>query len=118
MKSDFKKLQAKWYKKLKSSGFHDIEEPDSPREMLKQWALELARPSNALKFQEKRDYFLKATHFLNDYKFKSLKERKVWELHSDGLSLMQTAKKVRLSKSWVGTIVLKLQRIMLSGNYN
>lgn len=87
----FLALQAKWDKKLKDSGFEDIEQRDGN---LKRWSLDKTV------FQRERDsakeeYYRLAGHFLYDHEFESEKDRKVWELHAEGNSLNTIIHKLR-----------------------
>jgi hypothetical protein len=82
---EFRALQAEWYKKLKESGFVDIEEipphcPDHPR--LKEYARSSAKRLNPAN----EHYFTQCRFFLCHGHFASSEARKVWELHSEGVS--------------------------------
>jgi len=85
-KTELNKLQAKWYKKLKATGFDELEYKDGS---IKSCAPPSARKTHrAFIFQQStQEYYYMATHFLNDYKFESTKERNIWEYHANGLSV-------------------------------
>lgn len=81
----FKQLQAEWYQKIANSGFQEIEQPDGN---LKLWAstfFKVRYQENV--FRAKEEYYRLAGQFLNDYKFESKFEHRVWELHTEGVSI-------------------------------
>jgi hypothetical protein len=97
-----KSLQAKWYAKLKKSGFEDIENgSDNP--MLLTWETNYFykhygnRPDVvAAKF----DYYLRASHLLNRPEvFENEFEKLVWEKHSEGTSIREMAKQLASKKN-------------------
>lgn len=93
LKKPPKSLQDEWDQKLRDSGFEDIEDRHSPREMLKTWhSTQFARRFNKERFDARRDYFDRATHFLHSHPFRSVLEKTIWELHSEGKSLREIAK--------------------------
>jgi hypothetical protein len=114
---EFLKLQEKWYKKLKSDGFEDIEQDE---EHLTVWHTHLFNQNyDDVKFQAKEDYYRAAGHFLHDYPFKNKKERLIWQLHSEGISIRHIVKKLKsLSfnayRREVHEVVMKLTREMIN----
>jgi len=83
-----KKLQDRWYAKLKKEGFDDIEQRDGN---LKTWHSSMFQNRRKKRYTEdswdsKIEYYRLAEHFLNDNKFKNEQEKKTWELHSEGIS--------------------------------
>jgi hypothetical protein len=97
----FEALNAKWYDKLKKSGFEDAE---SDEDHLTDWSrtLFLKRPEYD---QSKEEYYRLAGQFLHDHTFRTETERKIWELHQDGVSIRKIVKllrKKRLKVSHVG----------------
>lgn len=105
----FKALQAKWYDKLATKGFEDIEERNSPREMLKcwhnTWFQARGTPDQIAK---QAQYYQMATDMLNTYEFATKLDRKIWELHANGNSVREIAKIVKLAKS---PVHLRIQRV-------
>ena len=122
---DFKDLQAKWDAKLKKEGFKDIEQREDG--LLKSWS---SRPFTSKRngsyyedkieyYKAKEEYFRKATHFLNDHKFKNKKESIIWEMHSNGASLDKItafliSKHFRINRIAVFRVVKKLAKMMRS----
>src|SRR3954469_24220698 len=90
----FKKLQREWDKKLKSTGFDDIEDRNSPREFLKRWHGSYFR---AVWSDSKEAYFTKARAFLTWFQFQSKVEKEIWERHAEGQTLREIAEK-KISK--------------------
>ena len=96
----FKDLNAKWYAKLKKDGFEDAE---SDEDHLIDWSRTLfsKRPEYD---QSKEEYYRLAGQFLHDHTFQTETERKIWELHQDGVSIrkiVKLLKKKRLKVSHV-----------------
>lgn len=96
----FKKLQKKWYDKLKKEGFKDIEQSDGN---LKEWASSRLltpghMPSRTLWNDSVEQYFRLAGFFLNDYEFKSELEKYIWSLHCDGRSIKDIVKVITSKK--------------------
>ena len=115
-KRQLQALTQKWYQKLKKSGFDDIEMPNG--KWLKQYHNEYYQARyTPLEFQNKEEYFRKARHFLIEHAFESEKDRLVWQLHSEGLSLREITKKlkIKLKHHHVGDIIVRLRNIMLHG---
>ncbi len=101
----FKTLKAKWYAKLKRSGFDDLE--------IEETGLLRGGPPirNAIPRRDGRDggpweskaeYYRLAEHFLNEHEFDSKLEKIIWEYHSNGMSVRDialTLNKVRKKKT-------------------
>lgn len=79
---EFQDQQAIWYKKLKDSGFDDVEQDE---ERLKNHSTNFFRNNfNETAYTANLNYYRLAGQFLHDHKFQSKKERLIWELHSEG----------------------------------
>lgn len=84
----FKTLQTRWYQKLKEEGFEDIEDTSSPREYLHTWdSTHFFKTYDEETFQLKAQYYEKAKNFLNDYSFEESLDEKIFEMHTEGLSV-------------------------------
>jgi hypothetical protein len=115
--AQYKKLQAKWYKKLADEGFQDIESPNSPKEMLKQWDSFYFQARYAPQdFEDKQKYYEMAREFLHVHKFESRMEKQVWEMYSEGVPYQEIGDHIGHSKFLVHKIVNKLKGIMLCLN--
>lgn len=113
---DLKRLKDKWYKKLEATGFEDIEDVNSPREMLKRWdSTWFFNNCDELQFKTRHRYFIMATHFLNSHDFESRFERRIWSLHCEGFSCREIASVVDSSKTTVNDIIVFLKKIMRRG---
>lgn len=99
---EFKKLNKLWYGKLKKEGFEDIERKDKTgqkEERVVNSPLHyIAKNYTLLQFEVKEEYYRMAGQFLHEHKFKSLYEREVWELHSNGVSIRNIVKKLKARK--------------------
>lgn len=115
-----KSLVTEWDQRLKESGFQDIEDRDSPREMLKSWHSTLfIHRYDKERFSARQQYFELATQFLNAHEFNSDLEREVWFLHSEGKSLREIANETgKVSKDGALKIIKSLRKAMKDGNTN
>lgn len=138
MDNKYKKLRDQWYKKIAKTGFKDIEDIGSPREMLKRWdstwfrnrpgsrsstkkyteqsklpSIDGENPS-VQKFNAIQEYYYKAEHFLNAFEFKSKKEKKYWDMHVKGLSAHEISRRCKASRKVVGSIINDLKKVMLA----
>lgn len=89
------KLKAKWEKKLASSGFEDIEQPDGN---LKVWhGARFYALSDEIKINgpQKEEYYRLAGQFLWEYKFPDKKTRRIWELHCEGVGIVKIVEIVK-----------------------
>lgn len=119
---EFLALRDEWYKKLKDTGFSDIEQnDDNPGKVggnLKHWDSTVFSKGNHSApgvFADRQRYFELAGHFLHEHKFTESSEKRVWELHSQGLSIREIAraiKKKSLAKDSVFRIIKKLKDLM------
>lgn len=89
----FKALKDKWYKKLEKSGFEDAEKDENS---LKSWHSYIFVVEDDTTFQEsKKTYYSMAGKFFHDYVFKSKKDKAIWELHSEGISIRNINKTLK-----------------------
>lgn len=105
----FKALQKKWYEKLASKGFEDAEDSE---QYLKTWESFQGKLTNNAYSSSKADYYRLARQFLNDYTFKTKKERKIFEMHVEGIGYRPIAKKFKTYKNKIAEIVQNLRSIM------
>lgn len=114
-KTELERLKEIWYKKLKDTGFDDIElsEQYSNRRSTSRsndWIDPLLR-------QATEDYYTMAYHFLHSYEFESEIEKVIWEYHAEGLSIRNIVKilkdvKVETNRIKVWKTVNRLTTIM------
>jgi hypothetical protein len=104
-----KKLQTLWYKKLRDSGFEDIEKSDGS---LKD-EVDLRTRKKALHDQENRlTYYRMASAFLHEHPFKDDIERAIWEAHSEGLSVRRIAALTKIDRNFVYLVIKEIRAIM------
>lgn len=117
-KKAFLKLQQQWYKKLEKAGFQDIEEFNSPNEMLKRKHNNDFRSRRVEQvYSTQLGYFYKAGHFLTNYSFGTALDRAIWAAHADGLSYREIADKLKTNRDKVHKAVIRLKKVMLANNY-
>lgn len=113
----FKALQEKWYKKLKDEGFKDVEQDENH---LKEWDSHafVSRYSSKL-FASKQTYFELAGQFVYTYKFKTPREKLIWELHAEGKTITQISTELKrrryktYNRSGVHIIIQSIAKVML-----
>jgi glutamine synthetase adenylyltransferase len=88
---EFKELQAKWAKKLEKDGFEDIETLDGKLKGISHADFFKAH-YNQIDAQAKEEYYRQAGYFLYEHKFKNELERKIWELHLEGVGIREIVK--------------------------
>lgn len=118
--SEFKKLKAKWYKKLKENGFDDIEQDE---DNLKVWSFKLFTVQrNLTLFSAKEEYYRWAGQFLHEHPFTNEFDKEVWSLHAEGqsnekITKLLKSKGIKTTKKTIQVLVKGLVETMLS-KYN
>ena len=92
MHKPFIELKKIWYEKLKESGFEDAENTDDPSEPLKVWHSHWFKDPE--KIEANSIYYSKASEIVHTYAFDNSTHRKIWELHSIGLSKRKIEKMI------------------------
>lgn len=114
-KTDFNKLQKKWYDKLKAKGFEDIEDGE---DKLKVWSSIFTSKISMESWQAKATYYQMATNFLEEYKFESETNKFIWTKHSEGVSVrditifLNKKKSTRTNRTYVWKIIKTLKHTM------
>lgn len=117
-KSELERLQAVWYKKLKESGFDDIEHADGSINSAVPYALRQNDATTQLRAQAIQDYYCMTQHFLNDHVFDNETDKIIWEYYTHGLSyrdiakLLKTAGIAKISRDIVWRKIKKLEDTM------
>lgn len=100
-------------KRLASSGFEEIEDLNSPLQMLKRWDnTYFQNRMTPEQFKAKQLYFQNCSFFLSTHTFISKRDKRVWAMHSEGYSLREIAKKIKYNKDLVKPIVQRLKGLM------
>lgn len=131
-KDDYESLKKIWYKKLKSSGFDDIENERgelkhysssdffTEHHLFDRFTHQTKLEIKELSLEAKAAYYRMAGSFLEHYPFKTALDRKVWGYYAEGVSrneipTLVSTPKVKVSVYKVKYIVSKLRKIMLGG---
>lgn len=113
--SNLEKLQIKWYRVLKKTGFDDIEYGDGSSRR----GTPNLKNKAPLQVEAIESYFRMARHFLIDHQFERDIDKTIWAYYSEGLSYRDIAKilekiKVKnLKKSQIETIIKNIESEML-----
>lgn len=126
--SDFDRLQAFWYQRLKETGFEDIENTNLPDRPLKQWhSTEFAKPvvrnrsKTRLEYQEKAQAFFHRKDIEDVWRsivshgsttLKVCHVKKIWELYLDGLTERTIASQMNRSKTCIHYTLVKIKAWM------
>lgn len=116
----FKKLNAKWQKKLEKSGFEDIEKDETSLKIYhREYFYRSTHIDQGGGSAAKSEYFYLATKLLNDYVFKTEVEKSIWGYHADGLPVREillklSRNKPKITRSKVENIITKLRKLMKS----
>lgn len=105
--TDLKKLKKIWAKKLKASGFDDIETEGGKLKRYEKLHWNSVSPLN---FEEQQKYYILAGQLLHSHPFGSIRDKTIWRYHTQGHTLQEIADKVGLSKMQVGNIVNELSK--------
>jgi hypothetical protein len=125
----FPALKAEWDKRLKDSGFEDVEDS---RGNLKSWSssMYLAGKNNDASFEDvilqnqaKEQYYRLAGQFLFEHHFKNEQEKLIWKLHSEDTSIRDIVEILKkrgnhVYKRKVHEIINNLCDIMLNRGKN
>ena len=116
----YEELRDIWYAKLKRKGFEDVEKTNG---RLRSWSNRFTTERTIREYDAKSTYYLMASQFLNNYKFKSKLETVIWEYHTNAISIDNIAeiiyklKIVHLKKKALHTtiyrIITRLRREMM-----
>jgi hypothetical protein len=88
---EFLALKSKWDAKLEKDGFVDIETSDGKLKGISHADFFKAH-YNQIDAQAKEEYYRQAGYFLYEHKFNTELERKIWELHVEGIGIREIVK--------------------------
>src|SRR5882672_4335109 len=112
-----KALQAEWYKKLKESGFVEIE--DTKSGALKEWSGHYVQGKRDKDFardliREVDTYFHSARSLLHGFSFGCSRDKRIWNLHCNGLSTRQIASRIgNIDHCTVYQVIKKIRAVFL-----
>lgn len=96
-KTDLVKQQKIWYKKLKDSGFEDIESSEDSLKSYSNRTFNLTDKNQHGGWQFKAEYYRMASHLLHDHEFKNERQKYIWELHTNGISVRDISRLLKKS---------------------
>lgn len=105
----FKVLHATWMKKLKKSGFEDIEKGDKLLRADSDW---FHYHIDTLKFESTRDFYLQCVKFLNEHEFQTKEHEHIFGLFSQGKTLHEIENHVTWKKDKIASIIKQYLEIM------
>lgn len=105
-----KKLAEKWEKRLAKDGLGDIEDSKG---RLKSWhSFKFQMQFSPEQFAEHQTYYSQCEDLLRSYAFKRPLDHKIWELHSQGLSVRQISNAIKGKLNWsmVARIIKRIKK--------
>lgn len=108
MKKPTAKQQLLWNKKLKKSGFVDIEDSKGYlKEYDSRYFQDRYHPES---FVNKERYYQLAGQLIHSYPFLNVREKKVWTMHAEGTSQEVIATKMKVDQATISRIVTRIAR--------
>lgn len=109
----FKKLQEHWYKKAAKAGFEDIEQNDEEQRLKKWHSTYLQQRYTPEAYAAAERYYHLASDYLHNGTFDSTKDKRIWELHTEGLTFRKIATLEKTSDWTVCKIIAKYREKFL-----
>lgn len=121
---ELQKLQKLWKYKLKRSGFKDIENKHGDvmvstfDRVRSGWNNGMSYETIKVKHDAAEEYYRLAGHFLHDHKFESSLDLRIWTFHSQGKSVREISRllkisKIKYTKSPVHRVIERLKILMV-----
>lgn len=108
-----KKLQQKWYQKLKKEGFEDIETTIGNKSYLKLWHCSYFQTKySSDTFTQTQRYYAAALEFLSHHAFSSEIDQKIWALYAEGKTYREIAAILMKNVATVHSVVKRLKKEM------
>lgn len=99
----FRRTQALWYRRLYDAGFEDLEVQDRRSVDTRNAAV---RDREAV-----TTYYRIAAQLLHEGEFASARDRAVWEMHVEGLSRREIARKMTLNHKTVDRVIHRYREL-------
>lgn len=107
----FKELEREWYGKLKESGFEDIEDNSTEERRLRSWHNLRFSNFSPIKICMISSYYSYSADLLQTHRFINEEQKRIWELHCNGLTEREIAKEVpRYKKSMVHYVISNVRK--------
>jgi hypothetical protein len=109
---DFKTIERDWYRKLKETGFEDIEDTSRPDRMLKSWHSFRHRKFSTLQIDCVKTYYDNADELLTQGRFSSREIEQIWAFHCEGLSCREIERRINRfkKKSMINRIIRSIEK--------
>lgn len=106
----FKALKDKWYKKLERSGFEDIEDNKYDEPKLKEYDYLRFKKISLSLHEARAKYYSNCRDILAKDDFQTKLHKRIWELHTDGLSLREIEREIKneYKKDTINFIIRKI----------
>lgn len=108
---EFKELQQEWYGVLKTEGFDDIEQIDTP---YVERPFKHKRTTVDLDYETKAQYFQMASAYYWHGEFLKPHHKQIWSLHAEGATVREIATKLKMWPNSVQRVLKKYKKRMLN----
>lgn len=89
---EFKEIEEEWYKKLKDTGFQDIEYMKRGEQQLAQSCLNVYYQQNSISVDNKTSYFTAIRDKINEEPWNNQLHKLILSFHAEGVSKVETVK--------------------------
>jgi hypothetical protein len=120
-KQSYKELRDIWYRKLKEDGFRDVERAGGLMKADNSSAPYIQTHAGYRRFSQSSrshmvrthnegiaEYFRLAGHFLYEHDWDNPRNKRIWELHSQGYTAAHIAARFKLTAMWVQKVLWKI----------
>lgn len=109
MQNKLKRLKIIWDRKLKRSGFKDLEDAKGN---LKEFVSSRYKHKEFITYFAQERYYQLADQLLNDYDFSSSEDKMMWRLHCEGKTINTIATKISKSESYVFSFIEDMAKLV------
>lgn len=112
--ASFKRLQARWYRRLRKNGFEDIESGGVCRNLWtsKRSKIPLDANGRRIVWDAVTEYYRWAEHVMRGRRFRTKQDREVWRLHASGMSKREIARLTRRHHTVVVQRIFRIERYL------
>ncbi len=110
-----RKLTEQWEAKLAKEGF-DRPRPDGNFGNRYDSSWFANRFETIAEFDAKQEYFYRAEHFKRSEAYMKLKpkQKRFWDMHTDGVSNREIARKLKIDKAVVNKFIREMKKVFLA----
>lgn len=111
--ADFRKLQRFWYRKLRDSGFNDLETFGQQGQVFDLLKRGYSENQTQAQKESNAEYYRAAQFFLWAREWDSEVHRRMWELHSSGVCQRKIALELKMPSGKLERLLAKYKEVLL-----